>query len=361
MSLRPHAFRLLERLSLLKKTPAEEDRRMLDRCVLFSGDIPRLHRAPEIGEVPEGSVLNARRRQNYVCSRAFARPRPVSETREDVLYSEEGLAWYRGRLDERLSIRPIRSLRLVLQRPRRRAARRFERATLIQGEWPDTYGDWVSEQIRCIALAGGVPEAPLLLPGFLGRRAYVRHELDRLGIAHVTLDGPALIERAAVLRKPTPLTFWREDEVAAYRQLFRLDPPLPRAGSILYLSRAGVRSEQARAARDYRSDVIAEAVRAMGGTVAETAVMRFEDFTPLAEAAETVVADHGAAMFNMMQWRPRNVVEIVTDSWWSPCFVVLGLACDVREHVVLRSDEGSDEALKARVTGWLSRLRDGVA
>ena len=79
----------------------------------------------------------------------------------------------------------------------------------------------------------------------------LQRELAHLGIEYVTLDGPAVIGRACVLRKPSPLTFWREEEVTAYRALFRLDPPPPKPGSLLYLSRAGVRSEQARAARDY--------------------------------------------------------------------------------------------------------------
>ncbi|MEM6889075.1 MAG: glycosyltransferase 61 family protein [Pseudomonadota bacterium] len=194
----------------------------------------------------------------------------------------------------------------------------------------------MSEHIRCIALAGGIAQAPLVLPEFLAKRGYVRHELDRLGVETRVADSDLHIETATVLRKHTPLNFWKPDEVAAYRKLFGLIPATPEPGSVIYLSRAGVTSEQIRAERSYRSDEIAEVVRHFGGTVVETASMRIEDFAALADKAETVIGDHGAAMFNMMQWRPKRIIEVVTDNWWSSCFVHLGLACDVAEHIVLR-------------------------
>lgn len=347
----------LARLNILQKTPATEDKRHLDKSVFFYGDLPRVHRAPAIGTVPADSALNKKTGKGpcrFVCSRDFSVPRPYSEQYKNVLYRRDGFAWVNAKLDERLSARRVRSLRPLLDPPHRAGAQSIKSATLIQSEWPDTYGDWVSEHIRCIALAGGIVQPPLVLPEFLAKRGYVRHELDRLGIETLLADSNLHIEEATILRKPTPLNFWKRHEVAAYRKLFDVSPTAPEPGSIIYLSRAGVTSEQIRAERTYRSDEIAEVVRRLGGTVVETASMRIEDFATLADKAETVIGDHGAAMFNMMQWRPKRIIEIVTDNWWSSCFVHLGLACDAKEHIVLRCNQ---EAFIKRLETVIS---DGV-
>jgi hypothetical protein len=344
-NLQPYVFRMLQVGFPFRRLREVEQRRVIREAALFSGDIPPRRRSPAIGRVAGASPGTPR---NFVCSEDYAHARTLRETYEGVRYTPEGFGWYRGRLDERLSVREVRRLGPLLQRPRRPGLQ-LATGTLIQAESPNTYGDWVCEQIKCLALAPDCPR-PVVLPQFLARRGYVAGELDRLGIEYVAADGAVQIEQACVLRKPTPRTFWHAHEVAAYRALFGLDPEPPRPGSLLYLSREGVRSEQVRAARDYRSPVIAEAVRALGGTVVETAEMGFDDFTALAGEAETVIADHGAAMFNIMQWRPRRVIEMVTDTWWSPCFVFLSVACGTRDHVVLRAAAGSGDELKARVT-----------
>ncbi len=355
-NVQPYVFRALEKVLPFRRTPEKERRLSIRKCALFHGDLPKRRRSPAIGTIvalENGSAGDGAGPENFVCSEDYRRPRPLKEAVKGITYTPEGFAWHRGTLEERFSVREVRRLAPLLSRPR--PGLRLPTGTIIQCESPNTYGDWVSEQIKCIAMAGEFPQ-PLVLPRFLGARPYVGGELTRLGIAFVVADKAVHIEDACVLRKQTPRTFWYQDEVAAYRSLFGLEPEAPAPGSLLYLSRQGVRSEQVRAARDYRSEVIAEAVRELGGTVAETAAMSFDDYAALSGVAETVIADHGAAMFNLMQWHSRNVVEIVTDTWWSPCFVFLSRACGAR-HTVLRSGIGSDADLKARIGEVVSHLR----
>jgi hypothetical protein len=340
---------LLRKLGLITRSLDETG--AVTRCGLFYGDIPPTSRSGVIGtlQLPEAAGGGT---AHFVGTDTFVTPRPRHTLHRDVTCMPSGYAWVGGRLDVSLSAHPVYSGRTMLRERLMRRGLTLPRATLVHSQFPETYGDWVSEHIRCIALNPGFPE-PLVLPAAVAARAYVRHELDQLGIAWVAADRPVLIREATVLHKPTPGTYWTAEDAEAYRRLYGIDPPPARPGSILYLSRRDVTSDQKAAQRDYRSDEIARIVEALGGRVVETGRLSRDDYAAFAEEAETVIADHGSAVFNILQWRTRNLIEIVTDNWWSRSLLFLGIACGVGNHAILRCDGRSEEALSRAISDQL--------
>jgi hypothetical protein len=326
---------------------------MISRGALFHGDIPREHRSQAIGQLdtvgslPDGSQIN------FICSQEYVAPRPNCSVHKNVTYTAAGNAWVGPRIDTSLSARDSSFAGSILKDRLHIPGAAMERATLVQSQFPNTYGDWTSEHMKSIALCPDFPR-PLVLSAEFSNRSYVKSELGRLGIEYITIDRPILIREATVLHKPRPTTLWNKDDAAAYRRLFGIVPPKPRPGSILYLSRQSVASEQKKADRDYRSDIIARIVTSLGGKVIKTANMTFSDFSDLAGEAETVIGDHGAALFNILQWETRNLIEIVTDNWWSRCFVFLGASCGVANHAVVRCDGRSEAELHDLLAGHLT-------
>lgn len=354
-------IRTLRRLGIV--TSSLDEAQFLSRCALFHGDIPGTHRSPAVGRLDLPAPVEGVP-PNFVCSAEYMRPRPTQTLHRDVLYTPGGFAWKGHRVDIALSAHSVRSSRRLLADRLQRRGLTIARGTIIESQSPHTYGDWTTEQMKSIALCPDFPQ-PLVLPAALAARSYVRSELGRLGIEILAADRPVLIREAVVLHKPCPLTLWRPEDVAAYRKLFGIVPPMPRPGSILYLSRLDVRSEQTAAARDYRSATIAKIVSALGGRVVETGRIGRDDYAVLADEAETVIADHGSAVFNILQWNTRNLIEIVTDNWWSRSLLFLGVACGVANHALVRCDGRSEgelaEALQHHLRAFGVPLSGGGA
>lgn len=348
------AMKTVRRLGLVTRSLPQTT--LLVRGALFRGDIPPVHRSRAIGALDASAILPGSGPVNFVCGEDFAEPRPACSRHRNVTYTPAGHAWVNRSLDISLSAREPSSLAEVLTGPLHRPRTEIASATIVQSQHPNTYGDWTSEHMKSIALCPDFPR-PLVLPREFAGRSYVRGELDQLGIDHIIIDRPVLIRDATVLHKARPITLWTRDDVDAYRRLFAITPPVPRAGSILYLSRSGVRSEQAKTRRQFPSETIARIVERLGGRVILTEGMTREDFSRLAGEAETVIADHGAALFNILQWNTRSLVEIVTDNWWSRCFVFLGTSCGVGHHAVVRCDGRSEADLGSILQGHLAAFQ----
>jgi capsular polysaccharide biosynthesis protein len=109
--------------------------------------------------------------------------------------------------------------------------------------------------------------------------------------------------------------------------------------------------------RQFPGETIARIVADLGGKVVVTEGMRREDFAALAEDADCVIADHGAALFNILQWNTRGIIELVTDNWWSKCFVFLATSCGVENHALVRSDGRGEAELRAVLTRYLTAFR----
>ena len=326
----------------------------------FFGDLPRKKRfgllktnrfAPL--DPSDRDSLPPHARQNVISFPLFETPKANVKEVRNVLYTPKGFAWRGAVLDEEISVRGVIT-NADFKRPLK-AAETLERGTFLQGEYNLTFADWICEQSKSMAIAGTVPE-PVLIPQYLYDRPYVRGEFDRLGIKVHVVDKPILVKEAMVIAKPQPDLIWQAEDVAAYRQFHGLDPVRPKPGSLIYLSREGAKSEQPLVTRSYPSQLISEIVEELGGKVIVTGDYRHDDFLALAAEADTVIADHGAAMFNLLYWRSRSVIELVPDNWWDGCFVFLSAALGIRLHETLNFSDLDKTALKERITAHLAAV-----
>lgn len=266
--------------------------------------------------------------------RVYEQERPAIEAAGPLRYTPEGQA-LRGRAIVQRFGQRAPSL-AELARPVGAPQRTIPRGVVLEAETPYTYGDWVCDGVCALVTAGSLP-APLVLPESLASRSYVRRDAERLGVAYEVADDVVLIEEAFVLRKRLPSYDWRAEEVEAYRRAFGYtDRPAPRDGSLLYLGRFGTRSESVQ--RAYPSERVAAWVEARGGRVFDTRQASPEAFDALAADAETVIADQGSAVFGVMQWRTKTLVELIADGWWHTANLFIGEGAGVRRHVVLETD-----------------------
>lgn len=269
---------------------------------------------------------------------------------QDVLYTDRGMAWTNGRLNQRYSIRRP-SPSEVWMRPKARDVEKIHQGTIVQSQYSNTWGDWVSEHLLILSKHRDFV-APLLIPETLYRRSYVVRDLNLLGLDVLPVRAPILVENALILNKTNFQLYWSAHETEAIRNALNVDPPAPAPGSLLYLSREDVQSELD-VVRKFPHAAVSQLVHERGGMVVRTGEMSYEQTINLAANAETVIADHGAALCNLLFWRPKRVIELVTDNWWNNCFLFLAKAVDVQEFVVLRSDHRTDDEIKRAIGSYL--------
>lgn len=337
--------------------------RRLDRCAYFYGDTPKNHRTFAVGPTPEHTDLSAHGNsafpaKNFVCVQSYDQDRPAKATYEKVVYSPHGYALHNGRIDYSLSARKKDYNRDFPKLLLRQSDTHLGSATLIESHFPNTYGDWVFEQMR--SLTKHLPlQAPLLLPRDIAARGYVKRELDQMGINFLVAATNVKIDRAHVLHKPQHLNFWDNGDVSAYRNALKIEDVPTRSGSVVYLSREGVTGAHAYVTRTYKSAEVSEIVSELGGRTVLTEGMGMDDFRELASEAETVIADHGAAIFNILQWRPKRVIEIVTNNWWDSSPLFVSRAMGVQLHGLVVCDDLDLAGLRHRLTCLLEHEIDG--
>ena len=329
-----------------------EEEAEVTRGAIFRGDIPINHRCPVIGIIKQAE--DNQDQVNFVGALNYVQDRPKKCFYHNVYYTPKGFALINGRINTALSARrPFSSKELVKEATKLRALT-LECGTIIESQSPNTYGDWTVEHLRSIALCPTFPH-PLVLPSDIASRDYVVRDLNRLGVTFIAADRKIHIREAHVLHKPRPGSALMRSDVEAYRKLFGIRPPQSRAGSLLYLSRVNVKSDQNAAVREFPSEIIANVIRALGGRVVETGRLTPEDYASIAGDAETVVADHGAAALNILQWNTKNLLEIVTDNWWGNSMVFAGRACGVINHAVVCCNRYDADELAKKIE---QKLRD---
>lgn len=272
----------------------------------------------------------------------FETPRPLFEDVENLIVTPDGAGWSDGVLYERYSAAPP-SPRMMVRRPS--PERVVETGITVQSTHADTFGDWMSEYLAPLAGLDRI-DAPVFLPAFMARKSYAKRDMARTGVAYETIDAPVLIRRAKVVRQPKYMRYWSAGHVIALRRFLKASPPLPRPGSLIYLSREKEESEIA--IRSHPHNEIANVIEAHGGKIIRTANAALETFVDAGAEAETVVMDHGSAGYNMLYWRPRRVIELVSDDWWINAFLFFSHAIGVRDYTIIRSDiDGVSEKLNA--------------
>ncbi|MEL6642356.1 MAG: hypothetical protein AAFQ79_00365 [Pseudomonadota bacterium] len=359
----PGALEMLRRLGYFKPASAERKRLVDKHVALFDGDLPNRRVDPfpypmqslrAASDTPRG-----RYRDNFITMPDYAVERPMTTTANGVLYMPNGIAWHERAACEEFSTGRLVRAEQILPFPDKEGAARIPEGTIIQCQHGRTWGDFVSEQVKALVLCRhrGVsfPE-PVVLPAAYAHKAYVRPQLDRLGITYMFAETPVLIERATVLLKQNYSVIWTPEDIEAWRTANRIDPVAPRRNSITYLSRKGVQSEL-HTDRTYDSEQTGRIVEELGGRVVETQQCGFDDFGALAPDADIIIADHGSALFNMLQWRTRAVIEIVSDDWWDPNFTFFGVTMGIEDHITIRGDGLSEDQMREKLTYYVDRLR----
>ncbi len=278
----------------------------------------------------------------------YAAPRPAVEQAETLLYTPQGMGAIGGKIIERFSVRAP-SVAEILKTPQC-AARTILQGTVIEAETPYTYGDWVGDFIRALVTTKNNIE-PVVMPAFLAAKPYVTRDLAALGLAIEVADAPLMIEKAQILRKCAPSYYWEPGDVAAYRKAFALAPPPPREGAITYLARFETLSESVQ--RDYPSETVAGIVKSLGGAVFDTRKASPDSFNEMAPDMETVIADQGSALFGVMHWRTKNVIELTRRDWWHNANLFIAHASGVENYAVIAVDGLDAQALRERIDGHL--------
>ena len=334
-----------------KAVPAK----IIRHAAMFHGDIPTTHRSSGIGEIL--NPPSSRAPTNFVVHEDWAEKPVARREISGVVYTPDGLAFQGRAVDLDLSTSRYMSVGQLLKRQALWNLETVNEGTIVAAEHPNTYGDWISEHMKSLALAGKIRE-PLLLPARFANRAYVGEGLTRLRIAWKIVDRPVLIRSATALLKRRPINLWTANEVQAYRARLGIASMQPQPRSLIYLSRSGVVSEQRQADRMYPSAEIARIVERAGGRVVLTGRTTSNEFRSLAAEAETVIADHGAAVFNLLEWNTRHVVEIAANNWWSSCFVFLSASLGADSHGVIAADQHPGDQLEAVIGKHLGRIGD---
>ncbi len=311
---------------------------------------PREH-APFVGDIPRQAGT-----EHYQPLEVYRIPRRGQEEVRDLLYTPRGMAWAGGTLHERYSIRkPV--LEDLISPPFPRAKASIPRGTVVQTQFPNTYGDWVGEYLMTLATSLPI-RPPLLMPRHLMERPYVRRDLARLGLETMVVERPVLVHEALVLRKTHHFWFFTADQVAAYRRAFRIDPPRPRPGpgpARSCTSPAKGEKSEYKNERAYPSETTAEIMAELGAKTVLARETSQEQYAALAGEAETVVADHGSAICNLLFWDTRNVIELFSEGWWNSYFLFLAKGAGVENYAMIRVDDLDRSELRRRLVEHLPR------
>ena len=299
--------------------------------VYFSGDSP--------------ICAGGAHKQTCLC---FATPPPLIEKVENLVVTPAGAGWKDNVLYEKYSSSKP-GLRALWPRPSPKST--VPEAFFVQSEHLDTFGDWMAEYLAPLARIGDIA-APVLLPSSLAARPYVIRDAARLGVYFRAVKKPVLIENAKVVRQPKVIRYWTSPDAVALKDFLTTSRAEPDSGSVVYLSRRGERSQIAE--RTHPHMVLEKVVRERGGLVILTAEASLDDYLHASHSAETVIFDHGSAAYNMVYWRPKRAIEIVSDAWWMSSFLFFANAIGVKDYKIIRSDLGGTKKVAAKLTEALA-------
>lgn len=275
------------------------------------------------------------------------------ETVENVAYTRFGQAWIDGCLMRQYSAKSP-SYRDLLGSGG--ISETLENATIIQSFLALTYGDWMGEHLSSL-IYFGCPVQPLALPGFLEERRYVRRDCERLGLDVRFIKQTTRIRNCVVLPKVRQGNYFMRDDPRRFCEAFAVAPRKPRPGSIVYLTRR--RASSYGPARRHPFEEISAVMDEIDARIIDTDEMSFDGWLALGEEADIVIAEHGAALFNMMFWRPRCVIELFSGRWWNNSFLFVGEAVGVERHFLFNTDGLDRSAIARRIKSALAAFESG--
>jgi capsular polysaccharide biosynthesis protein len=333
----PAVYKIAEQLGYYQDWSQDERRFSQREAVNFSGEIPPM----------AGNEFNQYRLKYDV-------PRNVIGHASNVIYTAKGMAWVNGRLIRRLSFQET-NLQHLLDRPSQ-PTRRLERGTILQAQTPKTFGDWMSEHVSSLSIAlnqlGTLD--PLILPSHWLAKPYVQRDLERLGIEAIAIDEPIEITKVTVLNKTRPGHYWTDEEALNLRLALKVTPRPARPGSAVYLSRLGEKGEGPQ--RQMNNVLIEEAMKAAGVAIIRTSGRSLEEYMAAAATAETVFADHGSAIYNLIYWQTRRVVELHSPEYWDGSFLMFADGLGIHDyHVWMVGETTTVNALRDRTMQILAK------
>ena len=214
----------------------------------------------------------------------------------------------------------------------------------------------MSEHVSALSLALLQNELvePLLLPHWWFAKAYVRRDLQRLGIRAEPVERAVRITDATIVNKLRPGHYWTALEAAAMISAMHVSSYEAQPGTGLYLSRKGEKGEGPK--REINNDVTEAAMAAAGVKVVRTLGVTVDQYIDLATSAETVFADHGSALYNMMYWKTRRIVELFTPNYWDSAFLFLADALGIKDYQLWQiDDQTSVHALTRRIASLMGK------
>jgi len=350
--------KLLRRIGLLRNLHAGP----FDKCfrVGYWGDMPQPLPKRKKGQHQVSPSLRVNNKNantpsyNFTYATDFETSTGHSKSK-NIRYSRNGFAWSGRAVDVVASACTSGTLTALLREAPTKVDYWIDQGTIIGSVHPMTYGDWVLEHVSALARSTDFPR-PLVLPKFMEARPYVTKELAALGINPLFPERAIGIRTTTVLHKVHNGTLLLEHDVTAMRRLFATPEVRPPRGRIVFLSRAGVISDNELAGRDYKSERTERIVANLGGNIFRTKNMSADDFMSVGALADIVIADHGAALFNMIHWRPRAVIELVTTDWWCNCFCFLSSACAVEYHGIINIENKSDNELLESINNHINYI-----
>lgn len=265
---------------------------------------------------------------------AFRSAPPQCENVENLVTTPLGGGWLSGKLHQRYSA-GVPGIRMLTED--RTPKRIIDSGYVVQSAHHDTYGDWVSEYL-CPVVRALPLNAPLFLPRRLSAQGYVRRDLKEWGVDWKPVEHPLQITHAKVLRQQKYFVHFPREDAALLHRLWPRSAKPARPGGIVYLSRRGDLSQVAH--RTYPSALIEALVEARGGRILLTATASKADYEMAAEFSETLIFDHGSAIYNTIGWPVRRIVEIVNDGWWNNAFLMLADAIGIQDITLLRAGLG---------------------
>lgn len=294
------------------------------------------------GERPDGDTFGELVEHRV----AFEKHRPYCEQVSNILYSPSGIAWVDGTIVEKYCIRNP-SIREILERPPRYIEKQIDVATIVESDFPYSYGDWLHCYLGSILTSAERVKGPVVIPATLHQKPYVQRDLAIAQTEYLPADTWVRIENAVVLRKRNFGFIWDQEYCSNFISKFAPARPEANPGSMIYFARRQSQGEAV--ARTFPTDLVAAVVESLGGTVVDQANFSPEFSKQIATSCDIVIMDHGSGGTNIMYWKPRLVIELYVNQWWNHNTLFVSDALKNGKHAVLDVESLSTEKLREKL------------
>ena len=202
-----------------------------------------------------------------------------------------------------------------------------------------TWGDYFLEFLMPMAWVPARPGRTVLCDcDFISKHA--GRDSDLLGFKCQNIPSDGL--RVRSLEVIGPCQVFNNFEEANIRKMRERFPVKPAAGSPkrVFLSRLGAVSENVKNPRAIANEKeVATYLGSEGFEILYPHEMDNDVIRSRIAGADVVVGCWGAAMLNLMWGRPKVVIELVSENFWSPTAVKLSLANGVERHIAIRTTD----------------------